>query len=102
MRRARRCSTSAIRFAGASSEVSKHVAIIGAGIVGLFTALYCSERGWRVTIIDKDGEQRDGCSYGNAGMIVPSHFIPLAAPGAVTQGLKWMLDRASPFYIRPR
>jgi D-amino-acid dehydrogenase len=82
--------------------VSKHVAIIGAGIVGLFTALYCSERGWRVTIVDKDGEQRDGCSYGNAGMIVPSHFIPLAAPGAVTQGLKWMLDRASPFYIRPR
>ncbi len=82
--------------------MSKHVTIIGAGIVGLCTALYCSERGWRVTIVDSNGEQRDGCSYGNAGMIVPSHFIPLAAPGAVVQGLKWMLNPASPFYIRPR
>lgn len=102
MRIAPRCSTSAIRFAGASSEVSKHVTIIGAGIVGLCTALYCSERGWRVTIVDRSGAQRDGCSYGNTGLIVPSHFIPLAAPGAVAQGLKWMLNPASPFYVRPR
>jgi D-amino-acid dehydrogenase len=35
-------------------------------------------------------------------MITPSHFVPLAAPGMVALGLKWMLDPASPFYIRPR
>jgi D-amino-acid dehydrogenase len=35
-------------------------------------------------------------------MIVPSHFIPLAAPGAVAQALKWMCDPRSPFYVKPR
>ncbi len=35
-------------------------------------------------------------------MVVPSHFIPLAAPGMVALGLKWMWNSASPFYIKPR
>jgi D-amino-acid dehydrogenase len=35
-------------------------------------------------------------------MVVPSHFVPLAAPGAVALGLKWMLDPRAPFHIRPR
>ena len=76
--------------------------VVGAGVVGLFCALYCASRGFRVTIVDRHGEQRDGCSFGNTGMIVPSHFIPLAAPGMVAQGLKWMLDPAAPFHIKPR
>jgi D-amino-acid dehydrogenase len=43
-----------------------------------------------------------GCSYGNAGYICPSHFVPMATPGIVKQGLKWMLNSSSPFYIEPR
>jgi D-amino-acid dehydrogenase len=35
-------------------------------------------------------------------MIVPSHFTPLAAPGMVALGLKWMWNPESPFYIKPR
>ncbi len=35
-------------------------------------------------------------------MIVPSHFVPLAAPGMVALGLKWMWNPRSPFYIKPR
>jgi D-amino-acid dehydrogenase len=35
-------------------------------------------------------------------MIVPSHFVPLAAPGMVAQALRWMWNPASPFYIKPR
>lgn len=35
-------------------------------------------------------------------MVVPSHFIPLAAPGMVRLGLRWMWNPESPFYIRPR
>ena len=45
---------------------------------------------------------RRSCSYGNAGMVVPSHFVPLAAPGMVGLGLRWMLDPASPFHVKPR
>ena len=80
----------------------KRVVICGAGIVGLCCALYLRERGHEVIILDRDSELRDGCSFGNAGMIVPSHFVPLAAPGMVALGMKWMFDRRSPFYIRPR
>ena len=35
-------------------------------------------------------------------MVVPSRFVPLAAPGVVTLGLKWMRDPESPFYVKPR
>ena len=78
-----------------------HVIILGAGVIGLCTALQVARRGHRVTVVDRDGPERNGCSYGNAGMIVPSHFIPLAAPGMVALGLKWMWNPESPFYIKP-
>jgi D-amino-acid dehydrogenase len=82
--------------------MSKHVVIIGAGVIGLSTAYHCARRGLAVTVLERSPAQRDGTSYGNAGMVVPSHFIPLAAPGMVALGLKWMWNPASPFYIRPR
>lgn len=82
--------------------MSKRVVIIGAGVIGLTTAHYCAASGFEVTIVERQPARRDGASYGNAGMIVPSHFIPLAAPGMVALGLKWMWNPASPFYIKPR
>jgi D-amino-acid dehydrogenase len=82
--------------------VSKEILIIGAGAIGLSCALHCARKGHRVTVIERHGAQRDGCSFGNAGMIVPSHFVPLAAPGMVALGLKWMWNPESPFYIKPR
>jgi D-amino-acid dehydrogenase len=53
--------------------------VIGSGAVVLCVGLYCVERGFGVTVVERNAEERDGCSFGNAGMIVPSHFIPLAA-----------------------
>lgn len=82
--------------------MSKRVLVIGGGVIGLSTAFFCARRGCRVTLVDRNPEQRDGCSFQNAGMIVPSHFVPLAAPGMVALGLKWMWNPASPFYIKPR
>ena len=82
--------------------MSKQVTILGAGVIGLSTALYCARSGMQVTVIEKKPQRRDGCSFGNAGMVVPSHFIPLAAPGMVKLGLKWMWNPESPFYIKPR
>jgi D-amino-acid dehydrogenase len=78
------------------------VLVIGGGVIGLCTALYCARRGLSVTLAERNGVSRDGCSFGNAGIVVPSHFVPLAAPGMVALGLKWMLSPRSPFYIKPR
>ncbi len=58
--------------------------------------------GHRVTILERGAPDHDACSLGNAGMIVPSHFVPLAAPGMVSLGLRMMLNPKSPFTIRPR
>jgi D-amino-acid dehydrogenase len=81
---------------------TKSILIIGGGVIGLSTAYYCARKGHCVTVVDRDPEQRNGCSFGNAGMVVPSHFVPLAAPGMVALGLKWMWNPESPFYIKPR
>ncbi|HCE53676.1 MAG TPA: amino acid dehydrogenase [Lutibacter sp.] len=78
----------------------KSVIIIGGGIIGLCSAYYLAKEGATVTVIDKS-DMADGCSYGNAGMIVPSHIIPMAQPGVIHQGIKWMFNAKSPFYIKP-
>jgi len=77
------------------------VAIIGGGVIGLCCAYYLDKQGYKVVVIDRN-DITDGCSFGNMGYISPSHFIPLASPGIIRQGLKWMLSSSSPFYIQPR
>ncbi len=78
------------------------ILIVGGGVIGLCCGWYLSQAGRTVTILDRDPLRRESCSDENAGMVVPSHFIPLAAPGVISQGLKWMLNPKSPFYLRPR
>ncbi len=78
----------------------KHVLVIGGGIIGLSSAYFLRQAGHRVTVIDK-GDFTDNCSYGNAGYVCPGHFIPLATPGIVWKGLKWMMNAQSPFYVQP-
>jgi D-amino-acid dehydrogenase len=80
----------------------KSILIIGAGSIGLCTAYYALRKGHRVTVVERGAPDHDCCSLGNAGLIVPSHFVPLAAPGVVAQGLRMTLNPRSPFYIRPR
>jgi len=75
---------------------------VGGGVIGLCCGWYLSRAGCTVTIVDRDPSRKEACSDENAGMVVPSHFIPLAAPGVISQGLKWMLNSKSPFYMRPR
>lgn len=68
------------------------VVVVGGGVIGLCSAWFLAKAGYAVTVIDSAPEGNHGCSWGNAGMIVPSHFVPLAAPGMVQMGMKMMLD----------
>lgn len=84
------------------TESNDHdVIVIGGGVVGVCTAYYMQKAGINVTLLEQN-RICSGSSWGNAGWLVPSHSVPLARPGAVTQGLKWMLNPESPFYIKPR
>ncbi|MFO8100236.1 MAG: FAD-dependent oxidoreductase, partial [Salinibacter sp.] len=83
--------------------MAKHadVLVIGGGVVGLSTAHALLDRGRSVTILERKCAGA-GASWGNAGLAAPRYLVPLAAPGVVAQGLWWLLDRESPFRIKPR
>src|SRR5688500_19499741 len=85
----------------AGMDSQQDVVIIGGGVIGVCSAYYLAQKGLQVTLIEK-GEIASGCSYGNGGLIVPSHSVPLASPGALGSGLRWLVDAASAFYIRHR
>ena len=80
---------------------NKDIIVIGGGIIGLSTAYYLQKEGHRVTVLDKSNID-SGASFVNAGYMTPSHIIPLAAPGKINQGLKFMFNPSSPFYMKPR
>ncbi len=77
-----------------------HVAIIGSGVIGTACAYYLSEAGWRVTMLDRGGFG-NGCSHANCGLVVPSHILPLAMPGAVRSTLRTIFQKDSPLVIKP-
>ncbi|WP_242202624.1 NAD(P)/FAD-dependent oxidoreductase [Aestuariivivens insulae] len=81
--------------------MSKQVIVIGGGIIGLSSAYYLQKEGCEVVVVDQSNMDA-GASHVNAGYVTPSHFIPLASPGMITKGLKWMFNAASPFYVKPR
>ncbi|MGB5189925.1 NAD(P)/FAD-dependent oxidoreductase [Robiginitalea sp.] len=81
--------------------MAKKVVVIGGGIMGLNSAYYLQKSGYQVVVLDKS-EMNGGASYVNAGYLTPSHIIPLAAPGMMAKGLKYMFNSSSPFYLKPR
>lgn len=77
------------------------VLIIGGGVIGVCIALYLTREGKSVTLLEKNALCA-GASHGNASWVATAACQPTAAPGVIEQGLKWMLDSGSPFYIKPR
>jgi len=80
----------------------RRVVVIGGGIAGLATAWYAAQDGHDVALVDRGAPDGDRCSLGNAGMIVPSHFVPLASPGSVKIGLLSLVNPRSPLRVAPR
>ncbi|RMD65354.1 MAG: FAD-binding oxidoreductase [Alphaproteobacteria bacterium] len=79
----------------------RHVAVIGAGIVGVATALFLQRDAHRVTLIDRAGPAA-GASYGNAGGVVLSACMPIGMPGIVCRVPAMLLDRDGPLRVRWR
>lgn len=81
-------------------SIKTDVLIIGGGSIGLNSAYHLLKSERKVTILDQK-KIAAGSSSGNAGHIVPSHIVPLAAPGMIGTSLKWLLNPAtSPFSMR--
>jgi D-amino-acid dehydrogenase len=77
------------------------ILIIGGGVIGVSAAYFLARSGASVILAERKAIAA-GSSWGNAGLISPNHSEPIPGPGVLSQGLKWLLDPESPFYIRPR
>jgi D-amino-acid dehydrogenase len=77
-----------------------HIAVIGAGIVGVATAFELQRRGFAVVLIDRDAPGK-GASYGNMASIAVTEFMPASRRSVWAQMPKWLLDPEGPVRIRP-
>jgi len=76
-----------------------HIAIIGAGIVGVSTAIWLQRKGYAVTLIDREGVAA-GTSYGNAGILASSGIIPVTTPGLIFKAPGMLLSSDQPLFAR--
>jgi len=83
------------------ADAGRHIAVIGAGIVGMSTAAFLQRHGLRVTVIDRVAPGM-GCSFGNAGGVVVSGVMPTVYPGILTKIPGWLIDPEGPLTIRWR
>lgn len=81
------------------TEGASDVTVLGAGIIGVCSALHLQEKGLNVTLIDRL-EPGEATSYGNAGVISPWSCVPQSMPGLWKSVPKWMLDPQGPVRAR--
>jgi glycine/D-amino acid oxidase-like deaminating enzyme len=79
--------------------MSKDILVIGAGAVGMCTALFLQRDGHQVTVLDQR-EPGAGCSFGNAGFLSPGTSSPKATPNMLRQVPSWLFDPAGPLKVR--
>ncbi len=79
----------------------REIVVIGAGVVGLSTALVSAERGHAVRVLDREGVAA-GASSGNAGAFAFPDIIPLATPGIMRRAPRWLIDPTGPLSVPPR
>src|SRR5512137_2013264 len=78
-----------------------HVLVIGAGVIGVTTALELRERGCEVTVLDRRPGVAQEASYGNAGVLSVAYAGPWAQPGMPAKVLSYLWRRESPVIFRP-
>ena len=83
----------------ATNQDTRRAVVIGAGIVGLSSALWLQRRGWAVAVLDRQPPGH-GTSFGNAGTFATYHIEPIATPGILARVPRMLLDPAGPLAIR--
>lgn len=75
------------------------IIVIGAGIVGVSTAIWLQRAGYKVTILDREGPAA-GTSYGNAGLLASCAVVPVNAPGLIKTAPAMILNPDSPLFLK--
>ena len=75
------------------------IAIIGAGIVGVSTAIWLQREGHEVILIDREGPAA-GASHGNGGVLASSSIIPVTVPGLLGKAPKMLFSPNQPLFLK--
>ncbi len=78
---------------------SKTIAVIGAGIVGVSTAIWLQRDGHKVILIDKAGPG-EGTSYGNGGVLASCSCVPVTGPGLIGKAPRMLFDPNQPLFLK--
>ncbi|MCB1462818.1 MAG: FAD-dependent oxidoreductase [Nitratireductor sp.] len=83
----------------ASGDDRKTVAIVGAGIVGVSTAIWLQRDGHDVILIDRKGPA-EGASYGNGGVLASASIVPVTTPGLIAKAPGMLFDPDQPLFLK--
>ena len=86
---------------GRASRAGRRVAVVGAGITGVTTAYALLERGFEVTLIDRQATAAMETSFANGGQLSASNAEVWTHPGTILKGMKWLLRADAPLLVRP-
>ena len=81
------------------TDDKKTIAIIGAGIVGVSTAIWLQRDGHDVILIDKAGPG-EGTSHGNGGVLASCSIVPVTVPGLLGKAPKMLFSRSQPLFLK--
>jgi D-amino-acid dehydrogenase len=84
---------------GVMGTEAKHIGIVGAGIVGVSTAIWLQRAGHRVTLIDRLGPG-EGTSYGNGGVLASCSIVPVTVPGLLKKAPRMLFDPNQPLFLK--
>jgi D-amino-acid dehydrogenase len=91
--------TATMERAGAPQSTAGTVAVIGAGIVGVATAIWLQRLGHKVVLVDRAGPA-EGASYGNGGVLASCSVVPVTVPGLLAKAPKMLFDPNQPLFLR--
>lgn len=77
----------------------KTVAVIGAGIVGVATAIWLQRDGHKVILIDRKAPG-EGASHGNGGVLASCAVVPVTVPGLLAKAPRMLFDPNQPLFLK--
>ena len=83
-----------------SGDKLSSVGVIGAGIQGVCTSLNLINKGFKVTLLDRDEPGANSASYGNAGHFSPYGSVPMNRPDILIDVPAMLLSTTGPLALK--
>ncbi|WP_372612688.1 NAD(P)/FAD-dependent oxidoreductase [Aquicoccus sp.] len=82
------------------TDAPKTIAIIGAGINGVATAIWAQREGHKVILIEREEQAGEGASFGNGGVLAACSVVPVTVPGLLRKAPKMLFSPSQPLFLK--